>query len=208
MLFPQNYMNEYVQYQGFMWKKVFYHNFTGRVMFSSESEALHCETTQKFSILDTISPKYKYREKYEFIIWYPSLDYYFQWRQSMNPVLELEKSGKNESEGFELIHKGYDDKDDPFGGLVKTNIKFNNKINSLLNGVPGHSHWYFAIGMYSPSYSPYSTDGIPSAATPTDQVVLWLKDPTIRFQCTQIQIFFLKISRLLFLQSSACFTSF
>ena len=138
-----------------MWKKVFYHNFTGRVMFSSESEALHCETTQKFSILDTISPKYKYREKYEFIIWYPSLDYYFQWRQSMNPVLELEKSGKNESEGFELIHKGYDDKDDPFGGLVKTAGTMANNRLPFLNGVPsgyGSADVTYAVGIYADSW--------------------------------------------------------
>ena len=185
---PLFHQHGHTYFQRAFWLKVFFHNFTGVVTFKDEAEAKHCNEAQKYSILDEIGPQYKYKGHYEFILEYPSLDYYFQWQQSLSPLEDIESIDKDKAEGFNLIHNGTNNY---FGGLVKTNLTIskNNKINSLLNGYPGDSMWYFGIGMYSCVYEPYASEGPPPAQNPgTDLVVLWIRDPRRSFFCTMSYI--------------------
>ena len=143
------------------WLKVFYHDISTNDFFLNESEALYSTNPIKYSILSTITNKYKIRDKYEFIIYWPLLGRYYRWRQSINPIDEDEQN-KNDAEGFHLIYPK-NNGGNKFGGLVKTTIK-DIEINAFLNGMPGVSSWYYAIGMYNNALQSWKTSGYPTYA--------------------------------------------
>ena len=162
------------KFQDSFWLKVFFHNSTGNIKFKDPKEALHCDLPQKYSILDTINSNMKTNGKYEFIIEYPN-EVYYQWRQTKNPIYEYEILNKNEATGFDLIHKGNDYN---MSGLVRSTLEVNGYINSLLDGNPGNSYWYFAIGMYEDIIDSYLNADIPAYGKTVNFVKLWLKiDP-------------------------------
>ena len=162
-------------YDNKKWLLVFYHNCTGKNYFENEEQALYSTDPNKYSILSRINSKHKIRNKYEFIIYWQQLDSFYHWRQSTNPIYDLEKEGVFQVEGLEMIHPTeIKEEQYEFGGLVKTTIPdvYN---NSLLNGVPGNLGWYFAIGMYQKSKQHYYNRGIPTTYDITTQIVsLWL----------------------------------
>ena len=122
--------------------------------------------------------------KYEFIIEYPG-DVYYRWRQSKNPVKEYETQSRKEAAGFESIHQEPDEKE--IKGLVRTTIKVDNEyISTFLDGCPGESSWYFAIGMYKDSKPNYLNRMIPGYKENVEYTKLWVKiDPKGRYrQCT------------------------
>ena len=178
---------EVAQFDNFYWRKVFFHDYTNKACFTSEEEALKClDQEDKYSILYSLN-KYKFNDVFEFIIEYPSLNYYFRWNQTSNPCEEEEKEGKYTADGFNLIHKGSDGK--TFGGLVKTKIPSVKDTNTLLNGVPGNAFWFYSIGMYCNPEGNYSSQGFPPADDPgTDIVILWVKDLAYKPNNNIIQI--------------------
>jgi hypothetical protein len=113
--------------------------------------------------------------KYEFLIDYPNLSYYFQWRQSLNPLNEEDILGIFEAQGFELIHNG--NNYPHFGGLVRDK----NITDTLLNGNAGIIDWCIAIGMLKTAAAVWFDSGIPAACTPTNALSLWVKTPFISF---------------------------
>ena len=146
------------------WLKIFYHDCSSRNYFSGEEEAKYNLNSKKFSILSNITNKYRINNKFEFIIYWPTLNRFYRWRQDFNPLFDLENKENKEASGFELK---YPKNDLSFHGLVKTTLgdKF-----SLINGTPGEDTWYFSIGMYSGS----AWEKIPVDSTETDRVSLWL----------------------------------
>ena len=165
-------------YKGNMFLKVFHHSTANNESFTIENEALYHISKDKFSILANISDKMKVDEKYEFIINYPIEKQYFRWRQSKNPLEEDEESGNAYVDGYELIYNSTKYHEN-WGGLVKTTLLNGGKINTLLNGLPGNSLWYFAIGMYKDRTYLWEGMRIPAYNSPigTSYVSLWIKLP-------------------------------
>ena len=99
----------------------------------------------------------------------------FWWRQTNNPIYELEFSGIRQSKGFKSIYNS----STPlisFGGLVRTSLNHTNRINSFLDGNPGAANWYFAVGTYSWAYPPWDENVFPPHDTSYTKIVkLWLR---------------------------------
>lgn len=169
---------EVVEFKGSFWLKVFYHDYVEKALFEDENEALSSNNSQKYSILGSINNKMRIAGKFEFILYYPTLDAYFQWQQRRNPLEDIETSERKTAHGFKLIYSSVNETN--FKGLVKTNLNSttNHKINTLLNGTPGQTNWLFAVGMYAcvSDYAKYYNKGFPYyLPDPTDKVSLWLK---------------------------------
>ena len=165
------------------WLKVFYHNSTGRNYFVNESEAKYSLDSNKYSILANITNAYKHRSKFEFIIYWPTLKTFYHWRQTINPLLDIEAEGVSQARGFELIHPNPDPSRAKFGGLVKSTILEQSGStyyhSSLLDGRPGVYQWYYSIGMYTESVPTWYQNGIPANGASTDIVSLWLLLPGV-----------------------------
>jgi hypothetical protein len=152
-----------------MWDEVFHHNYTNKALFTNETEALFCNEEDKFSILGLINAKYQIKHKYyEFILQYP--DAFIHWRQNKNPVEEEEYENQTSAEGFEFID-GYNNEN--FKGLCKSALE-SDKGKCFINGQPGKTTWFFAIGFYKAPE--WEERGIPSyPSTCTNYVSLWIK---------------------------------
>ena len=157
------------------WLRVFYHNSKSESdCFESESEALHCNSENKFSILDEIDDSMKIRNKFEFIIEYPNEAIYYHWRQSKNPLEEVEEEGKFGVDGFEPIHNGTSDTS--WGGLTKTKLEAENVISTLLDGNPGTIWWRFSIGKYCVNKGWEFKDSLPGPLRKEyKQIRLWIR---------------------------------
>ena len=134
-------------------------------------------STQKFSMLSNISEIYHINHRFEFILDYPESGNWFWWRQTNNPIYELEVSGVNQAEGFESIYIS-STPTRSFGGLVRTTLRMDNedKVNSFLDGNPGVANWHFAIGAYSWTPYPWRDNGFPPHDTSYAKIVkLWLR---------------------------------
>ena len=177
------------QYNGSLWLKIFYHyNPEGRNPFINEYEAQYCINNEnKFSILLDLDEKFKINGHYEFMIEYPQLNTYNRWQQSNNPINEDECTNafgcSTTAIGFKRIETKAESSS--WGGLVKTKHNSNYKSPpSLLNGTPGRSDWFFAIGQYKNTpwlYNSTTYSNIPSNAQPVDVVLLWLRLPDKKY---------------------------
>ena len=166
----------YMFFKNRMWLRVFFHNFTGKVMFNSEDEAIFTNSSQKFSILSLISDVYRINGKYEFILEYPDDKLWWWWSQKNNPIYEIEVEGVYRVDGFESYFSSVET--ELWGGLVKTSLKMNERINSLLDGNPGVENWNFGIGMYNWTYYPRNELGFPPHEGSYSTILnLWLRVP-------------------------------
>lgn len=162
---------------------IFFDNCSGKSYLENETAALSINQKNKYSILSQLNDALRVKGKYEFILEWPSLKMFYQWRQTNNPVYEYEKNGVYKAEGFEPLYNGSKDST-CWGGLVRTTIKFSNNINSLLDGCPGTSYWYYSIGMYKTVYSQFYNTGYPTTygrGSGTDLVYLWVRYPFNNF---------------------------
>ena len=167
--------SEVAEFNGKKWLKVFSHKFESQSdCFGTEEEALHCNKTNKYSILDTINDSMKINRKFEFIIEYPNENIYFHWKQSLNPLNEIEEEGRTSVKGFVPIHNGTDDTF--WGGLTKSTLQYKNVTSTLIDGVPRSSYWRFSIGMYCNIEGWSSKDSMPGPNRKAyKQVRLWLR---------------------------------
>ena len=168
-----------MKYDGKTWLKVFYHNCTGKNYLDNQYSALNINEDNKYSILSYINDQHKINSKYEFILEWPEYKTFYHWRQTNNPVQELETSGVYMAKGFEPIHNGSEDSH-CWGGLVRTTLPNNGAINSLLDGCPGINLWYFTIGMYKDSDTSWNDIGYPMVKDhiATSIVYLWMRTNT------------------------------
>ena len=122
---------------GASWQLIFFHNSTGRVLFTKDSpDLLICNKTQQFSTLGTLTDNYKINGYFEFLLEYPEFNYLIHWRQKKNPI-------KSESNiGFIPLH--VPDNPCPFNGLAITR----SKTYTFLDGNVGSTVWHYAIGSY------------------------------------------------------------
>jgi hypothetical protein len=168
---------EFRRFRGSQWHKILYHNMTEREYgFSDESEAIQCDSVNKYSILSELNSSYKINEKFEFLLEFPESDEYYQWRQTNNPLDEVENG--NNAQGFQSIHTAQDYVH--WGGLLRSSE--NASEHCLLNGTPkvlGTLNIFFAVGMYNtmlicneiPQYN------IAGNRKPVNIEYLWVRTP-------------------------------
>ena len=170
-------MSELLDIQEFKngrWLKIFYHNCTNRNYFIDENEAKYSVDSHKYSILGNITDSFKIGNKFEFILYYPLLEKYFHWRQSLNPLEDIENESKDHAKGFHLIFPYVSEEKYSFRGLVKSTIK-DVYWNSLLDGNPGYEGWFYAIGVYNKSNYHWTQTGMPAIHPNTTTIVsLWI----------------------------------
>ena len=166
---------EFAYFKKAYWLKIFFHNMTQYDPFQSESEALNCNTENKFSILGNLSDSLKSGEKFVFLLDYPELNAYNTWKQTNNPINEQE-NGQKEALGFVPLHTGAPRSN--WGGLVYSAIHPNTgNRRSLLNGTPNQNDdWFFAIATYGGTWGINYTS-IPSNSRPVNIVSLWVRFP-------------------------------
>ena len=112
------------EYDDELWLKVFMHNHTTKENFQNESEALHCNSEYKYSILDEINPSMRIKHRYEFIMDFPHDHVFIGWEQSKNPVHELD--GKPQADDFKMLDDNLPSKLAEFKGLTRSTIKSGN----------------------------------------------------------------------------------
>jgi len=155
---------------GSRWKLVFYQNTNGGVFFSQINDGLFCDNARSYSILSNLDESYKFNGKYEFLLEYPAVTGYNRWRQSLNPINDIETNDKT-AIGYEAVHIDWTAKF--WGGLVRSSSSY-----SLLDGSAGTSHWWYAIGVitngYSPNFPGPAIEGL-SDGTPVQEVYLWVR---------------------------------
>ena len=167
----------YTKFKKSYWMLLFHHDFTGNTLFESKEEAKNSSAPNKYSILYLLNDEYRTMKhnslKYEFIINWPNLTTYYQWRQTKNPLDEEDIIGKFEVDGFEPIR--VKENQTKFGGLAKDS----NYSNTLLNGQLGHVYWCISVGMLTTSVIDWANRGIPASCAPASIVQLWVKTPFI-----------------------------
>lgn len=130
------------------WLQVFHHNTNNNtVWFKNAAEALHCNTTYKFSILDQLEYFRNKDGNFEFLLEYPIElpNKYNRWIQSDNPATTTEGDTPNGSPatGYTAVH--IDWSNHLWGGLLKGN--FSGKF-CFMDGDTNHGNWHYAIGCY------------------------------------------------------------
>ena len=137
---------------GAQWLRVFYHKPGGAMTcFASESEFLNVNEHNKFSILSEIDESYKINGKYEFLIYYPEINKYNWWRQSLLPMDDPENPKSYQAKGYENVTIMLNST--CWGGLVNSTIPYReaSRVQSYLDGCVGDQHYWFAIGLRYPS---------------------------------------------------------
>lgn len=169
------------EYNDSMWLKVFYHNHSTKENFKNESEARHCNSEFKYSILDEINPSMRIKGKYEFVMDFPDENIYIRWQQNKNPVKELDYI--ETADGFRIIEDNRPSGSHGFFGLTKVTRKGSGVINSFIDGMPNSNNWYYAVGMYEHSAGSFKTNGIPAYKDYVKCLRLWIKiDPKGKYR--------------------------
>ena len=176
-MFTSKYNYKYAH--GAEWLLIFFHNATDKTLFKDPEEASNCNTQNKFSILNELSPFMKFSGQYEFLLEYPK-DYpndYIRWSQSKLPLDDIEKENVNESIGFNPI--SVPSYPLAFTGLVKTNLSIKisggDCLATLLDGNPGTNLWHYSIGMYSTCDFYYGDDQPPGPDCGVSEIYLWIR---------------------------------
>ncbi|WFR59583.1 glycine rich domain-containing protein [Anaerocolumna sp. AGMB13025] len=130
-------------YDGKLWGRVFYQDSSTGQYFGSEAEALHTNSTYKFSCLDQIQ-NYKADTKYEFMLYYPENGQTNIWKQTNRPQDELETNGDGTQNAAGYEAKSIQMNGNFWGGLVKSTSGA-----SLIDGSTYHGNWFYAIGSYT-----------------------------------------------------------
>lgn len=171
----------YTKYRGYYYLRVFEHNFTTEKCFKSIDEALDVNVPGKFSIISQLNQsEYRFRDnKLNFIIEYPNENKYNSWNQSLPPYDDIETRGVIAAQGFNetetLAPYGRLNEGGNWSGLVRCD----ELTNCLLNGIPGFSNWYYAIGLQCSTVSGYLKNGIPAYSDTTKRVRLFASVPNV-----------------------------
>lgn len=152
---------EIIQKHNATWLKVFYHNSkSGTVLFLNNAEALHCETVDKFSVLDELENFRGKDGKFEFLLEYPD-DYpneYNRWKQIDNPAtvqdVAVSDPDSVQVNGYEEIHIDWN-------GRFWNGLRLSTNTYTLIDGSIGSDYWWYAIGANRTHTNGNDETGIP-----------------------------------------------
>jgi len=152
---------------GTHWLLAFYHNSTGGVFFENHNEAINCDGLQKYSILSEIDERFKFNNKFEFLLEYPGRAGSNRWVQTLNPLFDQERKGYKAT-GYANIWANWTV--NSWGGLVKSL----DSDCTLLDGAAGQTpFWWYSIGAICQFYTP----AFPGPGVTVTQVRLWVRIP-------------------------------
>ena len=128
------------------WARVFHQNtHWGEVYYANANEAKSADTVDKYSVLGNLNNYRNNSSKYEFLLQYPlySTTQYNRWIQTANPVETTINNGASASDiEYSPINISWNGH--YWGGLAKST----SSNATFLDGSPGNSTWYYAIGVY------------------------------------------------------------
>ena len=190
---------KYMRFKNDYWLLLFHHNHSICAAFDSFDEAKNVSLPGKYSILYLLNDEYRTKRhrslKYEFIVNFPNLSYYYRWRQTNNPLEEVELLNVSKVAGYEPIHVTHNPAS--FGGLAIDK----NKTDTLLNGRIGHVDWYVSIGMQKTTGNYWIYGGIPALYEYASVIDLWVRTPFYSFvsNCPIKQRISLNIAFIIFI---------
>ncbi|EAX98374.1 hypothetical protein TVAG_357430 [Trichomonas vaginalis G3] len=158
-----------------------------------------------FSILDDLnSSTYVMEDNFRhFILDYPLLEKINVFQQLHSPLDDIEQEGNYEATDFKANLTEIPSSE--WGGLVKNTIKDDDRITTLIDGHPGRSYYFYAIGLYCTAHDQYIEIGLPTNSNNqlTKHVRLWAMVPATydMIYCPSIQSYY-------FLNYFACFFVF
>ena len=118
------------------WVEILYHyNENGTILFSDENDAKTARTAKKFSMLSEMA-KFKYDNKYEFLLEYDVLTGYNRWTQTSDPTTSSSVSG------YSAVNVSWTAK--AWGGIALSSTA----TNTFIDGSPSDGTWWYAIGSY------------------------------------------------------------
>lgn len=149
---------------GELWVRVFYHNISVNKTFFTPSEALNCNTDNKYSSLDRLEEFRNGDGNFEFKLEYPELNQYNRWIQKSNPTKAVEVVS-----GYKAVQIA--STQNSWNGICKSNSN-----SCFIDGSVGVSQWYYSIGCYSSTWSDtIGKVGIPSYTAAVNEVILWVR---------------------------------
>ena len=161
------------------WLLLFYQNiYTINDFIKEESEFLYVNQRTKFSIFKFINEDFKYDNFYEFLLEYPSLEGYNQWKQGLFPL------DCNESEGDKTVDFQADSSTLSWSYLFKGLISSSAVSDTFLDGSVDNDKWWYSIG----AKRAYTKQLFPGPATKGESgislstVYLWIYIPPKLFQ--------------------------
>lgn len=164
---------------GSVWARIYYHNSkAGTVLWSSTSEALNIQDTNKYSRLNLLTDSLKGSDgKFEFMLCYPvNSSSYNRWKQNnapQNEYVATTSAGDGVASGYEAISIAWTAS--YWGGMTRQNSDTSSISSCYLSGSVGHGNWYYALAPSS-SYQ----NGVPSYGENTArQVELWVRVPNV-----------------------------
>ena len=168
---------------GAQWKLVFYHNSIKGMFFSSKTEALNCNTTEKFSILRELDDRYQIEGLFEFLLEYPKHLGFNRWVQKNSPAIEAEPSTAKNITGYKPISISWPGRH--WGGL-----SLSSSVYTLIDGSIGSSNYWFSIGSFS-NYENFNTFPGPAYSMteyyPVSECYLWVRIPDATHQLNIIR---------------------
>jgi len=135
---------------GRTWVMIFNHDIDQGGYFNNFSDAMYSLNPHKYSIFQLISPDFITDGYFEFLLEYPDVSGFNQWRQDLLPWNNTEVNDEN-AKGYQGISISWNASQ--WGGLVLSNNYYSATYNvsTLLDGSAGHVNWWYAIGCINPS---------------------------------------------------------
>ena len=157
------------------WLKIFYHNSTGGVWFKNEEEINFIEEPQRYSILGLVNKKLNLGGYYEFLLQYPEIEGYNNWKQKTF-LFTTEESGNSgyscsPQQGLNCTWNEMSWK-----GLFKST-----RNTTFIDGSNGF-YWWYSIGSKT-AFSSYDRFPGPAGGTASvngttvTEVYLWIRIP-------------------------------
>ena len=134
------------------WVEILYHNNeNGAVLFSNETDAKTARSANKLSLLSDMA-KYKYNDKFEYLLEYDNISGYNRWTQTSDPT-----TTSNSVTGYNAVNVSWTA--NSWAGIAKST----ETAKTFIDGSPGNANWWYAIGSYQKFTSSDGTVGIPAS---------------------------------------------
>ena len=159
---------------GATWELIFYHDITNGDIFD-DNLALLSNDAKRFSIIGTINDNFKHNGYFEYLLEYPEVPGYVQWKQSID-IARTTSTQTSEDIGFRKIHSDYK----YFHGLSRST----ESTATTFDGSPATIGYWFSIGAKA-YYCGVAFAG-PCYKTSTNGVhfcYLWIRVPP-RYVCS------------------------
>ena len=168
---------------GKKWLKIFYHNSINDEWFNTDEEFFYCTEDNKYSIFEYITNEFKIEGFYEFLLEYPSVDGYNNWKQKIFPTEAFESLNSDityscsTEEGLFCSWTGKSWK-----GLTRSS----ESSSSVLDGSFSTKNYWFTIGSKKYYNTPKKFPGpaggnAGSEGTTVSEVYLWIRVPSNLF---------------------------